>query len=144
MDWRFSDALFCSSCSSSLSCCLFSFAHFANWSWLLVALSSSRTRRYSFWAFLFSTASLDDSRGNRFNMLHSCDKLLISNTAAKHTASVKLQHRELRRVGGRTRPLMAAAPTLFTITVNSSTAKMTRMRVGDMVAGVRGPGLGGC
>lgn len=71
VDWKYLNALFCSSFSSSLSCCLFSFAHFANWSWLLVALSSSRTRRYSFCTCLFSTASLDDSSGSRFNTLHS-------------------------------------------------------------------------
>jgi hypothetical protein len=40
--------LFFSSSSRSLSCWRRSLAHFANWSWLLVALSSRRTDKYSF------------------------------------------------------------------------------------------------
>ena len=44
--------------------------------------------------------------------------------------------KEGRRERGRlhTRLLMAAAPTLFTITMNSSTANITMRRAGDMVA----------
>lgn len=40
----------------------------------------------------------------------------------------------------RTSPLMAAAPTLFTMTMNSSTANMTRRSEGDMFLGYKVPG----
>lgn len=38
----------------------------------------------------------------------------------------------------RTRPLMAGAPMLFTMTMNSSTANMTRRSNGDIIFGVQG------
>jgi len=49
-----------SNCSNSLSCCLLSFAHFANSSWLLVAFISFRT--FMNWLFRFrcSAANLEE------------------------------------------------------------------------------------
>lgn len=56
------NALLFSNCSSSLSCCLLSFAHFANSSWLLVEFISVRTFRNWLFNSLCSAADCGDAK----------------------------------------------------------------------------------
>lgn len=65
------DVLAASSCSNSLSCCLLSFAHLANSSWLLVALSSPLTRRYSACSVLCLAACWDVEIGRKLMAVQS-------------------------------------------------------------------------
>lgn len=65
------DVLFFSSSSSSLSCCRRSFAHLANSSWLLVALSSLWTLRYSVCILRCSAAALAVGTGRKLMSVQS-------------------------------------------------------------------------
>ncbi len=60
-----------SSCSSSLSCCLRSLAHLANSSWLLVAVNSRRTLRYSACVLRCSAADLAVGTGRKLSNVHN-------------------------------------------------------------------------
>lgn len=113
-----------SSWSSSLSCCRRSLAHLANSSWLLVAVSSRRTRRYSACVLRCSAAALAVGTGRKLRSVHSyngCGAWLAFRDAG---AIVTLERRK------HTRLLMTEAPIRLMMCTATSTAKtMTRRDV---------------
>ena len=121
--------LFFSSSSRSLSCCRRSLAHFANSSWLLVAVNSRRTAKYSACFVRCSENCFDIAIGR---------EVAMRQTWKNHVSIYRLATCPEALVGGaqrHTNVLIVVAPMLLMSWITSSTMNMRTSKEGILAAG---------